>query len=293
MNIPDIISDFQSAININDDEVALFRELATSIKNNSTNTIFINETHGNKAQVKFKSQFIGKNYTRCEVSDLLIVSRNLKSNLYRATFLQAKKETSDISSLHTKIQNFVFKGQYNQWELLAHRPVIIEGVGKFKPYPEFLSDALSPSIGSFGVFYEEKKKVEFIYSVAEFISVVSKAKHPKMIINEMLINQKIDSAPGEAIVNNNLKTFLFDLSTFKIGSLIDITRASDEWLFKYIYSKAKDKKIEDFFDDDTIETIKSKEKLDDSKNDGISLLLIMADDEFANRANEIELELSI
>ncbi len=209
MNIPKIISDFQSKISIKNNEVDLFRQLAISIEANSSKSTFIDETHGHKAQVKFTSQIFGN--TQCEISDLLIVSRNSRTDQYRATFLQAKRETSTIASLHNRIRNFIFKGQYNQWELLSHRPNII-GVRDFKPHPELLSKAISPSIGSFGVFYEEKAKVEFNYSVAEYISVASKAKHPKMIINEMLTKHGIhipfSNAPREVIVRNNLTTFL-------------------------------------------------------------------------------------
>lgn len=289
MNIQNIISDFQSVASIKAyDEVNLFRLLAESIVANSSKSIFINETHGTKAKVEFKSQIF--DITRCEISDLLIVSRNTKTNQYRATFLQAKKETSTISSLHNEIRNFIFKGQYNQWELLSHRPNIITGFGKFNPHPELLSKAASPSIGSFGVFYEEKAKVEFNYSVAEFVSVAAKSKQPKMVINEMLTKHKIhipfSSAPREVIVQKNLKTFLHALSTFRVGSLILPKRMSHKWLISYIYSKCHEEEIKDFFDDNIIDSI---DKLDGTKGDGLSLLLMTTNDDFINRAYSMTL----
>lgn len=288
MNIPKIISDFQSNISINNTEVQLFRRLASDIQKWSTST-FIDETHGNVAQVNYTSVTVTPGSTNCEISDLLIVIKDVKNKLYRATFWQAKRELNPISK-HDIIQNFVFKGQYNQWELLSSRPQINSVYNTFKPHKDLLHKASSPSIGSFGVFYENAGKVELVHSVAEMVSFAAKTipKEAKgqrnMVINERLAQYRAWN--NENIVAYNLQMFLNELSQFRIGALMFPQKNSaDEWLAKYVNGKCRKNEVEEFFDDNVIDP---DNKLNIPEDDGISVLLVSTNtSKFTNKAYKI------
>ena len=71
----------------------------------------------------------------------------------RISFLQAKSERKIMKN--QCISNQPFKANLEQWDLLAHRP-IINGVGSFDPPPNLLSSAILPSIGTFGFFYRHR-----------------------------------------------------------------------------------------------------------------------------------------
>jgi len=67
-----------------DGEVELFRKLAKAIEKGSS-SIFVEETHG---AVKYNVEFDLTTgiRTRCEIADLLIISRSDSPPCYRATF---------------------------------------------------------------------------------------------------------------------------------------------------------------------------------------------------------------
>lgn len=87
---PAVVTAFRTSINfLKNDEVQLFRALASAIKGHSTST-FVDETHGGKVcNVSFTSA-LGVAET-CEIADLLIISL-LKYGGIRATFWQAKNK---------------------------------------------------------------------------------------------------------------------------------------------------------------------------------------------------------
>lgn len=270
MNITKIINTFQSSADFSaDNEVQLFRYLAQAIDKHS-NATFIDETHGKVAQVEFHSPINGKD--QCEISDLLIITKDVRNQFFRATFWQAKKEKSPRWPEPRGTNNFDFEAQFNQWELLSQRPTI-KGLGKFAPYKDVLKKATSPSIGSFGVFYESNGKTEVNYSVAEMVTSSGVSKHPRMVINERL-SQYIAWA-DETLVCYDLLSFLTSLASFKIGALIDIKKASGKWLTSYIQGKCTANGIHDFMGTEGIPDI-PVEPNDDG--DGISLLLITSED---------------
>jgi len=223
MNIIGITNAFRKSTNFaTDGEVSLFRALAKAIVSNS-NSVFIDETHGSVAQVEFQS--LVKGTEQCEIADLLIVVKNQQANQYRATFWQAKKESHPRWPGPRGRANFDFEAQFNQWELLSQRPVI-KGLANFSPDPNILRLANSPSIGSFGVFYENNGDVDVNYSVAEMVSSSSVSKKPRMVINELLSSYCAWDA--EVLVRHDLKSFLEALNSFQIGSYIDPRKASDK-----------------------------------------------------------------
>lgn len=245
-----LISNIRRKCNfINDNEVDLFRSMAKELLKRSKG-VFIDETHGKVCNVTFNS--IRGVTEQCEISDLLIITVDKKKNFARATFWQAKKETSPkwIINATTPSHNncFDFKGQFDQWELLSYRHDI-NGVAKFKPPKKLLSSFNSPSIGSYGVFYEEAKMLELNYSVAEFVTSTtlppvrkySKSKpQSRMVINGKL--SKYTYGLDEKIVCNNILDFLTALTQNQIGARIETTKPEHSWLIGSIKSQINSSK---------------------------------------------------
>jgi hypothetical protein len=276
MNITSIIKKFQSSANFStDNEVELFRHFAQSVCLHS-NSSFIDETHGMVAQVEFVSGFKGLN--RCEISDLLIITKNGRHPEYRATFWQAKKESKPKWPSPRGDNNFDFKGQFNQWELLSCRPSI-RGLGKFSPPSYLLSDAESPSIGSFGVFHEDNGLVEVNYSVAEMVVTSSIGAYPKMVINEKL--SQYSAWDNEVLVMPNIETFLKAINAFSVGSLISPATDIGRWMLKYISNKCVVNGIHDFINIDQIDPDQNPENFN---GDGISMLLINIENDEINHS---------
>lgn len=233
--IPTIVADFRSKQFFSKSgEVDLFRNLAISIADHS-HSIFINETHGAKVcNVNFTSA-TGKTEV-CEIADLLIISSTPRGQL-RATFWQAKKQaTSKWLSATTGNDQFDFKGQFNQWDLLSRRPKI-SGVGGFHPPATLLASFDSASIGSFGVFYQQGSLIEVNHSVAEFVACHNPTvKHPTMVINGYLT--KYYYSEGEVIARPTLTLFLEALFAHQVGAPLNATVSEHRWLVSYVRSKA-------------------------------------------------------
>jgi len=253
-----------------DDEVELFRKLATAIEGGSPSA-FIEETHGAvKCNVEF--DLTTGTSTRCEIADLLIISRSDFAPFYRATFWQAKKQSkTKWVALGTTDRHVDFKGQFNQWDLLSRRPAIT-GVPPFAPPSDLLSSFSSGSIGSFGIFYERAAQIELVHSVAKFISCGNpNAKHSVMVANAH-IEQYFYNGP-EILVRTELLTFLGALLSHEVGAPLDMSNSSHKWLLAYARTKVaatRGTSFDRFFDraDDVAFTDVPR------GNDGLSVLLV-------------------
>ena len=267
-----IISHFARTTSFNvDDEVTLFRALATSICAYSP-SVFIDETHGAyKANVEFTSS-IG-HHERCEISDLLIVSYH-HSEPTRVTFWQAKKQKkSKWEKYAPELGHLDFDGQYNQWDVLSRRPDI-KGVGAFNPPATLLSSFSSAAIGSFGVFYLNGSSIEINHSTAEFISCISPGLKSKMHINGVFSNYL--SPTQDLISTPTIEGFLLALNSHNIGAQIDQRKLEHKWLLSYIISKLPPPGtgpfVADMLRQSHIED--GLVRLDNPKGDGISILLV-------------------
>jgi hypothetical protein len=269
-----IITDFREATTFaKSDEVSLFRAMAEAVVKHSNST-FIDETHGgNVCNVSFTS-VTGKTET-CEIADLLILSLGSDTNSMRATFWQAKKQSvSKWLNVTSSGSQLDFKGQFNQWDLLSRRPDVT-GVGTFIPPNDLLSSFTSPSIGSFGVFYEKGTVIEVAHSIAEFIACPSPAaKHPTLSINGYL--DKYYFANTEVISRRDLSSFLTALFSFQVGALLYPSIASHQWLLKRVRSRVAAKASSE-----TLRKLDSFIANDDPRSnetplpsDGLSVLLI-------------------
>lgn len=271
MTALDIANDFRaSACFACDDEVDLFKKLYRSIEG-KTRAVFIEETHGaTKYNVEF-SLTTGAG-TRCEIADLLIISKSGRVPFLRATFWQAKKQRNPKwVSIASSDMHVDFTGQFNQWDLLSRRPHV-SGILPFQPPGDLLSCFDSASIGSFGIFYERASKIEIIHSVAELIGCTSpKAKHPKMVANAFL--EKYFYSNGEVLVRTTLESFLSALLDHEIGAPVQGGKATHRWLISYAKAKvvAANREVpNEFFDGYDVPLNPEV----GATGDGISLLLI-------------------
>lgn len=150
-------------------EVALFRaliEAATSIQG----PVVAKEYHGTQSHVLFSPQWSGaRAHPRCELADLLLLSyRSGAARSVRMTWLQAKVTSNDLSCA-SPMACPSFHGNTEQWDLLAHRPVIRGATSSFQPPGDLLSAAILPSVGSFGAFYPSAGAHDLAYYVADLL----------------------------------------------------------------------------------------------------------------------------
>lgn len=276
--IKNIASAIRGTCNFSTDgEVELFRKTAIELTKHLP-ALFIDETHGgNVCNVEFDS--IKGTTEQCEISDLLIVVVDDTKKCARATFWQAKKESkSKWGSQYTgNIDgSFDFKAQFNQWELLSYRHKVRPTLN-FSPPTDLLASACSPSIGSFGVFYEKNHMLELNYSVAEMVSSTSfNPANSIFTINEKL--GRYHAWENEVLVRKDLESFLTALINFQIGSLIIPTHKTHQWLISYIKKQmahAKSNKHSNQIFDPNINFFKNTPSIEVSNsNNNLSILII-------------------
>lgn len=265
-----------------DGEVQLFRKTAIEITKHIP-AVFIDETHGgNVCNVEFDS--IKRTREKCEISDLLIVVVDDVRKCARVTFWQAKKENKSNWASHYLggiDGSFDFKAQFNQWELLSYRPEVFR-TSNFAPPKDLLAPPFSPSIGSFGVFYQKNNLLELNYSVAEMVASTSyKPANSKFTINEKL-NQYF-AWEHEALVKKDMKSFLTALFDFQIGSLLDPKNQTHQWLISYIkaeMSSSKNKRYSNRAFNPNLNLFKSVPDIDVNDSKGSLSMLVIDITEF-------------
>lgn len=160
-------------------EVNLFRQMMLCFKFYYGATVIIDETH---------SRYVGfastdpttkqpiRNVTR-EISDLHIITYSPLLRVARETYLQAKVARNGYGLQADG--TFKFNGDWFQYDLLSRRPQLLRPLKK-KPYyrcscnPLFLSSAIFPSIGSYGVFYVDgNNQIDFAYQPANLLRLQS------------------------------------------------------------------------------------------------------------------------
>lgn len=145
-------------------ELALFRQMQRTFER-FYNAVVVEETH--QHYVKFIEGFSYAGspiWRKKEISDLLIIAYSPNRKVARATFLQAKVARACKNEGLIKGQ-FLFSGDSHQYHLLSERPLV--DIPRFQLFDvPILRDAILPSIGSYGVFYEEKHFVRFAYQPA-------------------------------------------------------------------------------------------------------------------------------
>ena len=105
----------------------------------------------------------------CEISDLLIVSYSHRHPCcIKVTFLQAKRATKGFG-LTPNNTAFKFGIDTRQYTLLKDCPPINPLNTNLDP--NILYDSCSPSITSYGVFYEQNHSLDFAYEVTQLLKL--------------------------------------------------------------------------------------------------------------------------
>lgn len=272
MTLQEIITSFRTNTLFTENEVTLFRTLAETLTQAAASTVFIDETHGaTKANVEYQNT--NNITTRCEISDLLIITRGCAAPYLRATFWQAKKcKESKWVNYGTTDTHLDFYAQFNQWELLSRRPKIT-AMPPFSAPLDILSSFQSPAIGTYGVFYEKNNQIEVAHSIAELIACSNPNEKPKSD-TKCIINAFLESYPqktGEVCVRTDLTGFLTALLCHQIGAPLESTQKAHQWLISYAISKlnTNQKQVKDDF----FEGFSTSTNVDYTP-DGLSMLLI-------------------
>lgn len=226
-------------------EIKLFEEMQRYLSAKYVCT-FIAETH--QFYVDFESPTTKCNKKR-ELSDLWIISYSPRYKKAKMTFLQAKFEKNKKPITIP----FNFKGDYFQYDLLSKRP-ILKSRNKFNFPNTILSSALSDSVGSFGVFYFDKKnRLDFAFSIASEISfnkkAVCKTKSRQLRFNgnclntELRITKELDI---ELTSTLNADSFEYGLINLFIGTPIENDKQMINFLQTYFLKLTSDNNIQDF-----------------------------------------------
>ena len=157
-------------------EIGLFEQMLLTFKNHYHATVIVKKTH--QQYVEFGTTNLGtgasSNIVR-EISDLHIIAYSPRRGMARETYLQAKVARGKDGLQQTG--SFNFHADYYQYDLLSRRPLVYPPKNpRNRPYyrcylePDFLSNAFLPSIGSYGVFYEDKHRmIDFAYQPANLL----------------------------------------------------------------------------------------------------------------------------
>jgi hypothetical protein len=212
VNIDNAVRYFARTASIHSGEVKLFGVLIDALKKLSGNGISVAEYHGNSHQVVFGVNFNKSKIARCELADLAIVVVGKSES--RFLLLQCKNVKG--SWAHSKI-NGRFKLDYSQYYLLSRRPYIT-GVGLFCPPGTLLRDAILPSIGTYGVFYNDGFQVD-MFSVAAGEIAADAGRSVMGSIN--IQNEfRVHNGFSENLYSCCMEIFLSNLLNFKIGTPI-------------------------------------------------------------------------
>ena len=200
----------------------------------------------------------GKQF-RCEIGDLLVVNYSVEddSPLIRLTFLQAK-----VADRYDRM-----KSPLPQWALLSQRPAI-KAVNQHINIPyDILSNALFPSITSYGFFYQDLAS-----SGWDFDFIQAQYLEPLKPIGKIIKNRsrtfysttydqwtkrysyKHDREMMDMKRSSNLLAFGYGLENCGIGSPIDLrpshfdtnTLRITEWLASILRSEISPTSIEEW-----------------------------------------------
>lgn len=160
-------------------EIALFRAFIRAFNSLGSNAL-AQEYHGNRYQVKFSAnRGAGRPVPRCELCDVMIIhypAENPRSA--RITFNQAKVSSNSLQCAPGKFVPYKFRANLEQWDLLSNRPSISATTAKINLPDDLLSNALLPSVGTFGVFYPKDQGFDFAYFVAYGLSPLKNNYQP-------------------------------------------------------------------------------------------------------------------
>lgn len=203
-------------------EIAQFRALMNSFA--SLQPSFpIEEFHGSRHQIYFDTSkpWLPRKRARCELCDLLVVAYSKVDGLQvKMTLLQAKLSHSrypQIGSAGLKgVDHLSFPANFEQWDLLANRPLLIPTT-VFAPPPKLLKDATVPSIGSYGVFHKDGDgDVDFFYASADCIAPVGTPTGAKGRLQTSVSVPRTRTVVGQTDITYCSSAFLFAYSLYRM-----------------------------------------------------------------------------
>lgn len=227
------------------DEITLFQNLRCAFERLSRD-FTIDVLHGNSHQVAFQSVFPWaptSKPARCELCDLMIVTYRTNPFRIRLTFLQNKSDKT-IGNLP-----LTFYADMLQWELLSEKP-LVNGVSPFNPPNNLLSEALLPSVGTFGIFYRDTNSdYNMAYAIANVLGPLKNGKSQKRKLKYRGKRGQIRNVNGydEITSTSSLAEFGHHLARLRIGTPIDGSHVRGEsqsyrsqirnWLFDILQSR--------------------------------------------------------
>lgn len=213
-------------------EVALFRTLMRAF-NALRPRFHVEEYHGTKSRIQFSGAPPWTRSARpsCELSDLAIVW--LRGGKARVTFLQAKWSGKDYYGCDSDgYINESFRGDSTQWYLLNKRPSIAPTHSNFRPPENLLSDAMLPSVCSYGLFYEQAvNRYGFLYASADVVMCPRPTRPSAKVPLDLLTTNYVSGYSGriEQKWACCLSIFGSALHAGRVGTPIhDSTSISDE-----------------------------------------------------------------
>lgn len=212
-------------------EVELFRRMMSAFKFFYGATVIVNETHQNyvgfnTTNPKTKSPIHNKTK---EISDLHIITYSPKRKIARETYLQAK-----VARGRDGLQpngTFTFHGDWFQYDLLSRRPQLLQP-SKKKAYwrllcnPDFLHHAILPSIGSYGVFYQDQNnQIDFAYQPANVLNLLTPCStNGRFCINTNLQKYDIPNVIPDLQYSYNVDEFEYAVTHNLLGSPLQLCR---------------------------------------------------------------------
>ncbi|MCA9563631.1 MAG: hypothetical protein KC561_09085 [Myxococcales bacterium] len=134
--------------------------------------VAVEEYHGNAHQVRFTGDGIhSRSAARCELSDLAVIVYDRVAGTARLTYIQAKSERL-VKASRFGIAGATLSADLEQWHLLSSRPKI-QGVNRFSPPSDLLSNSSLGSIGSYVFFVHGAKSPEIYYASASKLPVAA------------------------------------------------------------------------------------------------------------------------
>lgn len=197
-------------------EIEYFRFFAKTLSKNYKNVHYY-EVHGNPGHVSFKSAlWPSKPPITKELGDLIIITYSPEKNQARYTVNQNKFQRK--TGIQRVWPAFKFRADIEQYDLLAFRP-LVKSIGSISFPPTILSDTEYDSVASYGVFYEgEEHLIDFVYSIAKWLSPQSYAKSCNLILNTCQNEMSVDNR--ETVCTVGIEIFVKHLLNMHIGAPI-------------------------------------------------------------------------
>ena len=251
-------------------EVMLFREMANQF-NAPGRCTYVEEVHGNKGRVEFRSLFsLGPKTV--ELGDLLLFTYDEYKRELRICTMQAKYKKG-------RFQKFLHcRGDIFQWELLYTKPTITNKNGSHFP-PHILNfRADYDSITAYGVFYHDayQHAIDFLYTMPYLFKPVRWPRGPIsggvrafQFICPIAAKGSVKScvrgiAPHEAFSICSIDAFEDQVLRCKVGAPIEKDSEIQKWalnLFAHMRNRADHPEVIDailrayeFFYRDTVST---------------------------------------